>query len=57
MKPGQPCTIADDIAEVVRKDPLISDVPTRIKWLRARHKPTKRLQRYLKLQKAKEIAA
>ena len=57
MNPCQPCTIWDDIAAVIANEPLISDVATRIKWLRLRHKPPKRLQRYLKLQKAKDLRA
>ncbi len=57
MTPGQPCTLYEDIAELIARDPLISDVAARIVWLRKRHKPVKRLQRYLKLAKAKEIVA
>lgn len=57
MTPGPPCTLYEDIAELVRKDPLISDVAARIVWLRKRHKPVKRLRRHLKLAKAAEVAA
>ena len=55
---GQPCTLYQDIAEAIARCPLCSDVPTRWKWLAARHKPgVKRLKRWWKAEKTKALAA